>query len=112
MMMVSAIGNGRSEAVVDALKAEFGAIMAARIMEAEALDFLWDARVGERYLGQQNALDDDALELSRVAIMGVLAGQAHVAVCLVDGEGDAVELLWKRKCDCWGEALAAFQRAH
>ena len=112
MTMISAIGNGRCEAVVDALQAEFGAIMAARILEAEAMDFLWDARMKERYLGQHFCLEIDAEELSRVAIMGVLAGRWCAALCLVDGEGSAVELIWQRKFDRMEEALAAFDRAY
>ena len=52
MTMIFAIPNRRCDMVADALRAEFGAVLAARIMEAEAADFLWDARVKERYLGQ------------------------------------------------------------
>ena len=52
MTYVPAIGSGACEGLVDALRAEFGVVLAARILEAEELDFLWDARVSERYLGQ------------------------------------------------------------
>lgn len=111
MTMISAISGRRCDAVVDALRAEFGAIMAARIMEAEATDFLWDARVRDRYLGQELRLDDDVEELSRIAILSVLAGRWHTALCLVDGCGRPVELLWKRCFDGPGDAEAAFDRA-
>ena len=111
MTMISAIGTGGCEAIVDALQAEFGAILAARILEIEATDFLWDARLKERYLGQHFCLEDDAEDLSRVAILTVLAGRWHAALCLVDGEGRAVELLWKRSFDRPDEAEAAFDRA-
>ena len=68
MNTISAMGQVGCEAAVEALRAEFGAVLAARIMEAEALDFLWEARVRERYLGQHFGLDDDCdAELSRVA---------------------------------------------
>ena len=110
-MTNSAIGNGRCDAAVEALRAEYGAILAERILEAEAVDFLWDARVRERYLGQHFSLEDDAEELSRVAILSVLVGSWHAGLCLVDGEGSSVELLWKRSFDSRDEAEAAFDRA-
>jgi hypothetical protein len=115
MATISAIANGRCEAILDALQAEFGAIMAARILEAEAMDFLWDARVSERYLGQHFAVDGDLgdadTELFRIAILSVLAGHWHAAICVVDGEGRAVELLWKQAIDGQDQALAAFEWA-
>ena len=115
MTIISSVRNGRCDAVVDALQAEFGAILAARILEAEAMDFLWDARVGQRYLGQHVDLDtgadDEVPELSRVAILSVLDGRWHCAACLVDGEGQAVELLWKQAHDGLDEALAGFESA-
>ena len=53
MTMISAIGEWRvARRGWRRFEAEFGAVLAARIMEAEAVDFLWDARVKERYLGQ------------------------------------------------------------
>ncbi|MFN3727717.1 MAG: hypothetical protein ACK4SZ_15600 [Allosphingosinicella sp.] len=114
MNMMTTIFRG-SDAAIDALRAEFGAVLADRIIEAEALDFLWEARVRERYLGQQIGwhLDDEdaSEELSRIAILSVLDGRWHVAMCLVDGEGAAVELLWKRQFQCLGEAEIALVRA-
>ncbi len=99
MNMISTIGRG-CDAAMDALRAEFGAVLAERIIEAEAVDFLWETRVRERYLGQQigSDLDDDdaSQEFSRVAILSVLKGRWYAGLCLVDGEGVAVELLWKR----------------
>ena len=113
--MISAISNTRCDAVVDELRAEFGMVLAARILEAEAMDFLWDARVKERYLGQHLDVgfcsEEDETELSRIAILSFLGGSWHVAACLVDGEGRAADLLWK---ECLGnreEAQAAFERA-
>lgn len=110
MTMISGTFNGRRDAVVDGLRAEFGVMLAARIVEAEAADFLWDARLKERYLGQDFSLEDDAGELSRVAILSVLAGRWHAALCLVDGDGRTVGLLWKQDFDGPGEAEAAFGR--
>ena len=111
MTMVYTMSNDGCEAAVEELQAEFGAIVAERIFEAEAADFLWDARVKERYLGQHLVLEDDAEELSRVAILSVLAGSWHAGVSLVDGEGRPVDLLWKRSFDSRDEAEAAFDRA-
>jgi hypothetical protein len=99
MNMMTNIGRG-CDAAVEALKAEFGAVLAERIIEAETADFLWEARVAESYLGQQIGLecdDEDASqELARIAILSVLDGRWYAAMCVVDGEGAAVELLWKR----------------
>jgi hypothetical protein len=89
--------------------------LADRIVESEASDFYWEARVRERYLGQHFGHDDDAddagEELARVAILSVFAGRWHVGTCLVDGEGRAAGLLWKRSFAAFPEAEAAFARA-
>ena len=115
MTMISAIENGRCEALVESLRTEFGAILADRILEAEAVDYLWEARLKERYLGQHVDVgigdDDDERELSRVAILSFLGGRWNTASCLVDGEGVAVDLLWKRSFDSRESAEAAFDRA-
>jgi len=115
MTMISAIPNRHCDMVADALRAEFGVVLAARILEAEAADFLWDARVKERYLGQHFDVwfgdEQGETELARIAILSFLGGRWHVASCLVDGEGMAVDLLWKRSFDQQDEAQAAFERA-
>ena len=114
MNMMATISQG-SDAAIDALRAEFGAVLAERILEAEAVDFLWEARVQERYLGQQIGLDlddeDASQELSRVAILSVLDGCWYAGICLVDGEGAALELLWKRQFQNRGEAEFELLRA-
>ena len=118
MNMISAIhvvGFSGCQQVLDGLQAAFGSVLAERIFEAEALDFLWEARVQERYLGQQIGLDfddeDASQELSRVAILSFLDGIWHVGMCLVDGEGCAVELLWRRKFEERIEAETTLLRA-
>lgn len=115
MMMISAVAKARGEALVEGLRAEFGAILADRILEAEAADYLWEGRLKERYLGQHLDVgfcdDEDERELSRVAILSVLGGVWHAASCLVDGEGMAVDLLWKCSFDSREAAEAAFDRA-
>jgi hypothetical protein len=112
--MMSTIGRG-CDAAVDELRAEFGAVLAERIIEAEAVDFLWESRVAERYLGQQVGwdLDDEAAsqDLSRVAILSDLDGRWYAGVCLVHGEEAAVELLWKRPFECRAEAEFELLRA-
>ena len=115
MTMISATATARCDALVESLRAEFGVILADRILEAEAVDYLWEARLKERYLGQHVdvgfADDEDETELARVAILSFLAGVWHTASCLVDGEGTAVDLLWTRSFDSREAAEAAFDRA-
>ncbi len=115
MTTISATAICRGEAIVEGLRAEFGAIMAERILEAEAADFLWEARVKERYLDQHIdlgiELDDDETELARIAILSFLASRWHAATCLVDGEGAAVDLLWKECFETREAAEKAFDRA-
>ena len=115
MTMISAISDRRSDVVSDALRAEFGVVLAARIIDAEAADFLWEARVQQRYLGQHwdVGLGDEQgeIELARIAILSFFGGRWHVAACLVDGEGIAVDLLWKQDFDGLDDAEAAFGRA-
>ena len=115
MTMISAIGNTRCDALVEGLRAEFGAILADRILEAEAVDYLWEARLKERYLGQHIDIGfgdfEDERELSRIAILSFLGGLWYAASCLVDADGMAVDLLWKRSFDSREAAEAAFDRA-
>jgi hypothetical protein len=114
MNMMMTIGRSCDDAI-DALRAEFGAVLAERIVEAEAADFLWESRIAERYLGQQIGLemgDENASqELSRVAFLSMLDGCWYVVLCLVDGEGAAIELLWKRGFECRAEAESELLRA-
>jgi hypothetical protein len=114
MNMMATIGRG-CDVAIEVLRAEFGGILAERIIEAEALEFLWDARVREHYLGQQIGWDfddeDASQELSRIAILSILDDRWYAAMCLVDGEGIAVELLWKRRFDTPGEAEIELLRA-
>lgn len=99
---------------MDTLKAEFGGILTERILEAEALDFLWHARVAE-LSGTADRLDLDdegaSQELSRIANLSVLDGRWYAGMWLVDGEGVAVELLWKRQFPDRGQAEFELLRA-
>lgn len=115
MTMISAIANGAFEARITALEAEFGAILAGRIIESEAVDFLWEARVKERYLGQHFDVcfppDDEDMELSRIAVLSFFGGKWHAGTCLVDGEGRPADLLWKQSFDDHAGAEFAFLKA-
>lgn len=115
MNSISMNSIGPCDAQVDALRAELGAVLADRILELEAVDFLWDSRVRERYLGQHiDALADDgsvSQDLSRMAILSFLDGGWHAGICLVDGEGFAIELLWQRTFGSRDEAEYAFVHA-
>lgn len=105
--------------LVDGLRMEFGcadvAAVAERIFAAEKVDFLWAARLRERYLGQHHALDcgDECVgdDVSRIAILSFLGGRWHAGICLVDGDGCAVDLLWSRGFERHDEAAETFARA-
>ena len=115
MNIISMKPMRRCDARIDALRVEFGRILADRILEAEPADFWWESRVLERYLGQYvEALPGDesmSEDVSRVAFLSVLDGRWHAGICLVDGEGAAIDLLWKQMFDSRQEAEYAFIHA-
>ncbi|WP_395335112.1 hypothetical protein [Novosphingobium sp. BL-8H] len=112
------------EKLVAGLEIEFGhgagAALAARFMEAEESDFVWDARVCERWLGTLmcdgdcgsvcdcKGPDGEWFELDRVAIVGCLDGAWYAAVSIVDGDGRAHGLMARRACASEGEAREAY----
>lgn len=103
------------QARVQELQSQYGAVLADRIIASELADFLWEGRVQERYLGQQNDgladWEDPCCGLSRMLVLSVVGGACHVGLCLVDGEGSAAGLLWSRRCSGHGEASAWFAQA-
>ncbi|HWJ37346.1 MAG TPA: hypothetical protein VNR86_01105 [Sphingomicrobium sp.] len=122
MTIISAIPGGSGDAyarLVEGLRSELGcsdiAAIAERIFEAEKVEFHWEGRVREHYLGQHFPLDcgdeDAGDELSRIAILSFLGGRWHAGVCLVDGDGCAVDLLWLRSFERHEDAAEAFARA-
>jgi hypothetical protein len=115
MNIISSVGVGRCEALVDALRAELGGVLAERVIEAEAADFLWESRLRERYLGQHfDAFGEDygsCEDISRIAFLSFLDGGWRAGICLVDGEGLAMELVWKRAFGSCEEAEVAFAQA-
>lgn len=115
MNMVSAVSQRGCDALVEDLRAEFGAILADRIIEAEAVNFLWDGRIRESYLGQHVAdLADEEMseDVSRIAVLSSIGGRWYVAMCLVDGEGDAIDMLWKREFQSRPDAEVGLGWAH
>jgi hypothetical protein len=101
--------------LVSGLEIEFGhgvgEALAHRFLEAEETDFLWDARVQERWIGAYESIDEDEIDLDRVRIFGRLDGKWFVAVMIVDGDGKAHGLMGKREFGRRKQALAAFADA-
>ncbi len=99
-------------ALVAGLEIEFGQgageALAQRFLEAEESDFLWDARVSERWLGAYQAPDEEDFELDRVATVGRLDGRWFVAVSIVDGDGNAHGLIGRRSFGSERQARGAF----
>ncbi len=86
--------------LIAGLEVEFGSgvgeALAHRFLEAEESDFLWEARIEERWLGSYESIDDDDLELDRIAICGRLNGRWFASVMLVDADGMAHGTIAKR----------------
>ena len=102
--------------LVAELEIEFGRgvgeALAQRFLEAEESDFLWDARVSERWLGAYESIDEEDFELDRVAIIGRLDGRWFVAVSIVDGDGNAHGLIGRLSFSSERQARAAFAATH
>jgi hypothetical protein len=101
--------------LIAGLEIEFGSRaaegLAHHFLEAEEVDFHWDARVSERWLGAYEAQDDDDLELDRIQILGWLDGSWFVANCIVDGDGNAHGMLGCRNFSSENAARKAFSDA-
>ena len=102
-------------ALVSGLEMEFGrgagAALAQRFLEAEEVDFHWDARCDERWIGAYESLDDDDIELDRIAIWGKFQGEFFTAIMIVDGDGLAQGMMGRRSFEAEGEALKAYAAA-
>jgi hypothetical protein len=111
---VSVASDRVMAALVAGLELEFGRgaaeALAQRFIAAEEVDFVWDARAQERWLGSYEATDDDDFELDRVVIMGRVEGIWFVAVCIVDGDGMAHGMAGKRSFATARSAQRAFDR--
>ncbi|MCA1197910.1 hypothetical protein K9B35_08025 [Sphingomonas sp. R647] len=119
MTMFQPIGAASDRVVatlVAGLEIEFGRgageALATRFLEAEESDFLWDARMSERWLGAYENIDDENFELDRVAITGRLDGRWFVAVSIVDGDGSAQGLMGRRDFRSERQAREAFAATH
>lgn len=111
MTMVQAIGAASDRVVatlVAGLESEFGrgagAALAQRFLEAEECDFVWEARISERWLGAYSSDDDEDFELDRVGVAGRLDGRWFVAVSIVDGDGNAHGLMGRRSVESESQA--------
>lgn len=112
---LSDAANRVMEALVSGLEIEFGrqagAALAARFLEAEEVDFHWDARLQERWLGSYLGGDERGFELDRVRVLGRIDGRWFVAVMVVDGDGNAHGMLGKRGFGSAKQAREAFADA-
>jgi hypothetical protein len=104
MTTVSTISESADRVIatlIAGLQIEFGRGaaegLAHHFLEAEEVDFHWDARVSERWLGAYESQNDEELELDRVSIMGRLDGRWFIATCIVDGDGNAHGMLGCRE---------------
>ena len=119
MSMYQSIGTASDRVMATlmaGLEIEFGRgageALAHRFLEAEETDFLWDARIEERWLGSYESIDDDDLELDRIAICGRLDGRWFASVMLVDGDGMAHGTMEKRFCRSRRSAHEAMVDVH
>ncbi len=99
-------------ALVSGLELEFGrgagTALAQRFMDAEEVDFHWDARIDERWLGAYESLEESEIELDRIAILGRLDGEYFVATMIVDGQGNAQGMMGRRAFESERLARQAF----
>ncbi|CAN5259668.1 hypothetical protein BH09PSE3_BH09PSE3_12420 [soil metagenome] len=102
--------------LIEGLEIEFGrgpgAGLAQQFLEAEDVDFRWEARVEERWLGSYESLEDSEILLDRVAICGRLDGDWFMATMIVDGDGEAHGMLGCRSFGTAKAAQAALVTAH
>ncbi len=103
------------EALVSGLEIEFGrgagTALAHRFLAAEEVDFHWDARCEERWIGAYESMEDDGLELDRIVIWGELDGEYFMAMMIVDGDGIAQGMIGCRSFESDREARGAFAAA-
>jgi hypothetical protein len=94
-----AVADRVIETLVAGLEIEFGrgadAALAALYLEAEECDFVWEARIAERWLGAYQT-GDDGEDFDRIAVIGQLQGGWFIAQIIIDGEGQAQGLLGRR----------------
>jgi hypothetical protein len=118
MGMLESIGTASDRVLatlIAGIELEFGRgageALAQRFLEAEESDFLWEARVAERWLGSYESVEDDDFDLERIAICGWSDGRWFVAVMLIDGEGLPHGTMGKRVCSDLDAAQQAMRDA-
>ena len=115
VLTLSDAANRVMASLISGLEIEFGrqagAALAARFLKAEEVDFHWDARLQERWLGSYPGGDEAEFELDRVRVLGRIDGRWFVAVMVVDGDGNAHGMLGKRSFRTAKRARAAFADA-
>lgn len=87
-----------------------GQIAAHLFTDIESVDHHWQARREERLLGFYESLDEDDVELARVAILGRIGGHWFAGTCLVDGEGEVQDLLGRQLCADYAQADRIYRR--
>lgn len=111
MTMIQTIGTATDRVMAKllaGLEIEFGSgageALARHFLKAEEMDFRWDARASERWLGAYDSVEEEDVELDRIAICGRLDGRWFAAMMIVDGDGIARDML-----GCWsfGSEMAA-----
>lgn len=99
-------------ALVQGLEIEFGSgageALARRFLDAEETDFLWDARIAERWIGSFEHGNEDGFELDRVSIFGRLGRSWFAAIMIIDGEGQPHGTIARRDYSRRSEAEVAF----
>lgn len=112
---ISAAADRVVAALISGLELEFGRgageALAHRFLEAEEVEFHWDARVEERWIGTYEGAGENEIELDRVRVLGCLDGEWFVAVMIIDGEGNAHGMMGLRKFRRRGDAVRAFADA-
>ncbi|WP_232209428.1 hypothetical protein [Sphingomonas sp. SKA58] len=119
MGMVQGIGTASDrmlDTLVAGLELEFGRgvgeALVQGFLDAEDVDFHWDARALERWIGAYESADDEDFELDRIAICGQLNGEWFCATMLVDGDAQAHGMTGCRQYRSKMQARKAMFDAH
>lgn len=114
---VSAVSDRVMAALIAGLEIEFGRGagegLARHFLAAEDVDFRWEGRVEERWIGAYESDDaDDYYWLDRVAICGRIHRKWFAATMIVDGDGNAHGMLGCREFRSRKAAMEAMATAH
>lgn len=113
---VGCVSDRVMDTLVTGLEIEFGRgageALAQRFLAAEAVEFCWEARVAERWLGYYGTSESEPeVELDRVRIIGFLDGRWFVATMIVDGDGAAHGMTGRRNLAGEADARSALPDA-